>query len=161
MVLRAPQVPRRQLPELPCNFAVALRGRQNRAALKKHNFRAGHGFAGIRVDVVDFKSEHVAGEVEGIDLTPAIAQQPIGANGARRDFVNIFGRFALPKNFGVALCGHNDARDASDFQQRTGPMEAGVACAFIRARQNRPAAPIVPSAGRRPPDAILTGYRCR
>src|SRR3954468_22908062 len=46
-----------------------------------------------------FEAEDIARGVEGLDLTPAVAQEAIGADRSADDLVNVFGRPAFAVNF--------------------------------------------------------------
>ena len=59
--------------------------------------------------VADFEAEHVAGQIEGADLTAAIVEHLIRADAAADHFVEIFGRLVFAVDLGVACERHRRA----------------------------------------------------
>jgi hypothetical protein len=59
--------------------------------------------------VANFEAEHVAGQIEGADLTAAIVEHLIRAYAAAHHFVEIFRRLVFAVDFGIARERHRRA----------------------------------------------------
>ena len=64
------------------------------------------------------QTEHVAGKVEGADLPAPVVQDPVGANGAGENLVDVVRRLAFAENLRVAIERHRHARELDRIEQR-------------------------------------------
>jgi hypothetical protein len=95
VVLAAAQAVGGQLQQ-PAGDVAALAG-QGFEGWARHHAHQGRaqGLGGDAIGRAALQAEHVAGEVEGFDLPPAVAQDPAGAQGSGDQLVDSVGRLAL------------------------------------------------------------------
>src|SRR5208337_4814709 len=89
-------------PQLAGDGDVALGRGLEAAALDHPHRRFDDRFGSQAVAGSGFKTENVAGEMEGADLAAAVAEEAIAADRAARDLVDVFGGFALAEDAFVA-----------------------------------------------------------
>src|SRR5215467_4776015 len=86
---------RREQQEVTCQRSVAARQRAQDAFSDHQHFGVGNRFGGKCMPFAAFQPENIAGQIEAADLTAAVAENFVRADGAADDLVNAISSLIL------------------------------------------------------------------
>ena len=104
------QVLHRVLEELAGDALILLGQLFHVAAAIAHKHAIADGFGVELALITQFKAEHLAGGMEGLNLAPAVGQKFADAHDARQNLVEMVGVFALGADFFAFADGDHRAR---------------------------------------------------
>jgi hypothetical protein len=93
-------------------------------AVRRAQLGVDDGFGGQAVLVAGIQAEHVAGEVEGVDLAAAVGQQLVGPHRPGDHLVDMVGGLAFAIDFLVLVVGERGARETGVAEDRIEAVEA-------------------------------------